>query len=65
MDPRKNKSFEFKGFNGLKEQGHGKEGMSGRDKCHANIKFLHIPVNGITSEKRQIILLVNKLEIRT
>jgi len=58
MDPRKNKSFEFKGFNGLEERGHGEENMSGRNKCHANIKFLRVLVNGITSEKRQIILLV-------
>jgi len=58
IDPRKNKSFEFKGFNGLEKRGHGEEGMSGRNKCHTNIKFLCVLVNGITSEKRQIILLV-------
>lgn len=52
MDPRKNKSFKFKGFNGLEEQEMGGgECISGRDKCHANIKFLCIPVNGITTKK--------------
>jgi hypothetical protein len=58
MDPRKNKSFEFKGFNGLEEQGHGGRVhvRSRQVPCEYQI-FTHSGQQNY-NEKRQIILYV-------
>jgi len=59
MDPRKNKSFKFKGFNGLEEQENGGRRVHIRSRqvsCEYQI-FMHSGQRNY-NEKRQIILFV-------
>lgn len=57
MDPRKNKSFEFKGFNGL-ELGHGERGACQVETSATRISNFYTTRSTELHQKKPVILLV-------